>query len=294
MTEALMVDMLTSFGRRAFFAVIVFLAAAGNGFAVEPETAPDIARILKRGTLVVVATNQNMPPFFYVDSQGQPGGIDVELATDIAQRLGVKLEFARIAESFDDMPRLVAERKADVAIGYLSRTLRRAAIVRFTQPYARLRQTVMLSRTKTAPLFRGSERIEVMNAPDVSIGVEAESSYVDFTSERFPKAQVRSYPTVDAAIDDLLAGKLHGVVVDEAFSYMLNHPMTGVPGYQVPEDWALFVKVRYLNGAHDPIAMAVHREDHSWLSWLDTYIADRLDDGTLDKIMTRYLGTQRP
>lgn len=289
-----MVEMLVRTGRRVFLALFLWLGATSAAFAVDPVTAPDIARILKRGTLVVVATVHNMPPFFYVDSNGRPGGIDVDLANDIAQRLGVRLEFARIAESFDDMPRLVAERQADVAIGYLSRTLRRAAIVRFTQPYVRLRQTLMLSRTKTAPLFRGSERVEVMNAPDVAIGVEAGSAYVDFTSERFPKAQVRSYPSVDAAIDDMLAGKLHGVVVDEAFSYTLNHPIPGVPGYQVPDDWALYVKVLALGGAQDPIAMAVHRDDHSWLSWLDTYIADRLDDGTLDKIVNRYLGAQRP
>lgn len=281
-------------GRGTVLAALLCLGWATPGRAAEPGLAPDIARILARGTLVVVATNQNMPPFFYVDAEGRAGGIDVEVAADIAQRLGVKLEYARIAESFDDMPRLVAERKADVAIGYLSRTLRRAAMVRFTQPYVRLRQTLMLNRTKTAPLFRGGERVEVLNREDVAIGVEDGSAYVDFTAERFPKAELRRYPAVDDAVDDMLAGKLHAVVVDEAYSYSLNHPIPGAPRYKVPDDWALYVKVLPLKGAHDPIAMAVHRDDHSWLSWLDTYIADRQDDGTLDRILDRYLGASRP
>lgn len=261
--------------------------------AADPATAPDIARIIARGTLVVAAYKSDMPPFFYVDAAGKPGGIDVELATDIAQRLGVKLNYARMADNFDDLPHLVASRKADVAISYLSRTLRRAALVRFTQPYARLRQTLMVNRTKTAPLFRGGERVEMLNDDSVRIGVEDGSSYVDFAAERLPRAQVKPFPSNEDAIAALLAGQLHAVMVDEGFSYSLTRVQAGVPRYRVRDDWALYVKIIPLTGARDPIAMAVHRDDPNWLAWLDTYIADRQEDGTLDRLLDRHLGGPR-
>lgn len=261
--------------------------------AIDPGMAPDIARIVARGTLVVAAYKTDMPPFFYVDAAGKPGGIDVEVATDIAQRLGVALDYARVGDSFDDLPRLVANRKADVAISYLSRTLRRAAVVRFTQPYARLRQTLMINRTLMAPLFRGGERIEALNNAGVQVGVEDGGSYVDFAGERFPKATVRNYPDNEKAVDDLLAGRLHAVMVDEGFSYSLTRVQAGVPRYRVRDDWALDVKIIPLAGARDPIAMAVHRDDTNWLAWLDTYIADRQEDGTLERILDRHLGGPR-
>mgnify|MGYP001810424894 FL=1 len=121
------------------------------------------------------------------------------------------------------------------------------------------------------------------------IGVEAGSSYADFAVERFPKAQVKVFPGNDAALAALLAGDLHGVMVDEAFSTVLNHPLPGMPRYNVPEDWALYVKTIMLPGARDPIAMAAHRDDSSWLAWLDTYVADRAEDGSLDRLLARHL-----
>ncbi|MBR9973314.1 ABC transporter substrate-binding protein [Magnetospirillum sulfuroxidans] len=253
------------------------------------DIAPDIARIIARGTLVVAAYKTDMPPFFYMDDQGKPSGIDVELATDIAQRLGVRLSYARIADSFDQLPQLVAERRADVVISYLSRTLRRAALVRFTQPYVRLRQVLMASRTKTAPFFRGGEKIEALNSPQVQIGVEEGSSYADFATERFPQVQIRRFASNDDALVALMAGQLHAVMVDEGFATAVNYPIPGAPRYNVPEDWGLYVKTLPLPGASDPIAMATHRDDLSWLAWLDTYIADRKDDGTLDRILNRHL-----
>jgi len=278
---------------RTIATALTLLFMPGLATAADPSVSPDIARIQERGKLVVAAYKADMPPFFYVDDHGDPGGIDVDLATDIANRLGVRLEYARIADSFDDLPALVAQRKADVAIAYLSRTLRRAAVVRFTQPYVRLRQTIMVNRTKTAPLFRGGERVEALDDPGVRIGVEDGSSYVDFATERFPKAELRRYRSNEDAVDDLLNGQLHAVIVDEAFSFSLNHPLPGAPHYRVRDDWALYVKVIPLSGARDPIAMAVHRDDQTWLAWLDTYIADRQEDGSLERLLERHLGGSR-
>lgn len=279
--------------RHALAMALLLLAMPTLVLAAEQSVAPDIARILARGKLVVAAYKTDMPPFFYTDDRGIAGGIDVDLATDIANRLGVRLEYTRMADSFDDLPTLVTQRKADVAISYLSRTLRRAAMVRFTQPYVRLRQTLMVNRTKTAPLFRGGERIEALNDPAVMIGVEDGSSYVDYATDRFPKTQLRRYHSNEDAVADLLAGNLHAVNVDEGFSFSLNRVLPGVPRYHVRDDWALYIKIIPLNGARDPIAMAVHRDDQAWLAWLDTYIADRQEDGSLERILEHHLGSPR-
>lgn len=257
------------------------------------DTAPDIARILNRGVLRVAAYQIDTPPFFFTDAQGKKGGIDVDIAADIAARLGVSLDYACIAGSFDELPGLVIHRKADVVISYFSRTLRRAAKVHFTQPYAKLRQALLVSRVKTADLLRGSDHAELLNDPSILIGVEEGSSYVDFAAERFPKARLRRFPGNDKVIAELLKGNLHGMMVDEAYARALNNPQPGVPRYDVPDDWALHVKTILLAGAVDPIAMAVNREDLSWLAWLNTYIADRSDDGSLDRILTRYMGGKK-
>lgn len=259
-------------------------------FAAAPETAPDIARIQNRGRLVVAARREDTPPFLYTNASGQSAGIDVDIATGIAARLNVELDYARVGDSFDVLPSLVATRKADVVISYLSQTLRRAETVRFTQPYVKLRQTAMVNRVKTAHLFRGSDNVDVLNDPGIVIGVEGGSSYVDFATERFPKARLLRFANNDQALAHLLKGDLHAAMMDEAYALTLNASQPGVPSYPVPKDWVLNVRTIILNGATDPIAMAVHRDDGMWLAWLNMYIDTCNDDGSLGRILSRYMG----
>jgi ABC-type amino acid transport substrate-binding protein len=261
------------------------LAAAPN------DVAPDIARILDRGRLIVAARREDTPPFLYTDANGQSAGIDIDVAAGIAARLNVKLDYARIGDSFDVLPSLVAARKADVVISYLSQTLRRAERVRFTQPYVKLRQTVMINRVKTAHLFRGTDHVEVLNDPGIEIGVEDHSSYVDFATERFPKARLLRYASNDEALENLLKGRLHAAMMDEAYAQTLNSSQPGVPSYPMPKDWVLQIRTMILKGATDPIAMAVHRDDSTWLAWLNLYIDSCRDDGSLRRIVSRYLGS---
>lgn len=266
-------------------------AAPGRPLAAAaPDVAPDIARIQDRGRLIVAARREDTPPFLYTDAGGRSAGIDIDIAAGIAAKLNVKLDYARIADSFDALPSLVAARKADVVISYLSQTLRRAERVRFTQPYVKLRQTVMVNRVKTAHLFRGSDRVEVLNDPAIGIGVEDNSSYVDFASERFPKARLLRYASNDEVMAHLLKGDLHAAMMDEAYAQTLNASQPGVPSFPMPKDWVLQIRTMILKGATDPIAMAVHRDDGTWLAWLDLYIDSCRDDGSLGRIVSRYLG----
>lgn len=278
--------------RRSFISTALafaMAAAGGDARAHDRHVAPDIARILARGKLLVASHPEDAPPFLYTDHKGAPAGIDADLAVDIARRLGVELEYVRTASSYDALPLVVAERKADVVISSLSRTFRRAMVVRFTHPYVWLRQTLMVNRTKTAQLLYGRDTLTALNRPDVMFGVQADSSYVDFAGERFPLARLQKFPTVGTLVTALLAGEVHALMHDEGVAQLLNYPRPEAPAYGAPKDWALHVKTIPLPGAPDPIAMAVHPDDLMWLAWLDLYISDRRDDGGLDRIIRRHM-----
>lgn len=292
MTSGRLMKPLHPMARRSFLlAPLAFaMAAAGSrARAYDRHVAPDIARIIARGKLLVAAHPVDAPPFLYADHHGAPAGIDADLTIDIARRLGVGLEYLKTATSYDALPLLVAERKADVVISSLSRTFRRAMAVRFTQPYAWLRQTLMVNRTKTAQLLHGRDPLTALNAPDVVLGVLEDSSYVDFAGERFPLARLLKLPRVEALVAAVLAGEVHALMHDEGVAQLLNYPRPEAPAYGAPKDWALHVKTIPLPGAVDPIAMAVHPDDHTWLAWLDLYVSDRRDDGGLDHIIRRHM-----
>src|SRR5688572_28410757 len=89
---------------------------------------PDIDTILKRGTLIVALTKQDMPPFYMQDAKGRLTGLEIDLVKDVAQKLGVTAQFDRRAATFDEVTEEVAQNKADIA-GGLILTLPRALSV---------------------------------------------------------------------------------------------------------------------------------------------------------------------
>src|SRR3954468_1268193 len=80
---------------------------------VNPAAAAVPADVRRAGTLVV-ASEIAYPPFEYYDSQKKPQGIDVDLATALAERLRLRLNFRNVP--WDDLLPTVAGRKADAVM----------------------------------------------------------------------------------------------------------------------------------------------------------------------------------
>ncbi len=85
---------------------------------------PDIECILKSGVLKVAIYGGNVPPFFLTNKQGEFVGIDIDIAKQLAEELGVKLEFTKTS-TFDGVVELVRQGKVNVGISKLSVTLER-------------------------------------------------------------------------------------------------------------------------------------------------------------------------
>ena len=154
-----------------------------NGLVRVPDgrlLAPDIARIVTRGELVVAMLKVDTPPFFFFDDSGQWTGLEVGLAQSLAKELGVKLRFNREAGTFNAVVDLLANGQADLAISKLSRTLARSQTIAFSDAYLTLSHSLILNRVKFAQLSRGRPLPEVIRNFDGSIGVIAKSSFADY------------------------------------------------------------------------------------------------------------------
>ena len=244
--------------------------------AAAGELPSDMARILKARKIVVAMHSEDFAPFFMHDAQGYLFGLDVELAFDIARKLGVDLAFNRRARTFDELVDIVADRQADMAISDLSITVRRALEVDFSDPYLELRHGVLINRLK-APQ-RAS--LDWLNSMNVVIGVEEGTSYAEFARRDYPAARIVQHPTWERSVEAILGGEVHALLFDETRVYQW------VRDY--PEN-ALYVRTKILEDKIDPIGIAVHSEDRHLLSWLNVYIHTIEQDGTLDKLKEVYI-----
>src|SRR5262249_27785241 len=139
-------------------AIFLLITAARAG-----DSPSDIERIRSHGKLVVAMFEQDRPPFFMHDARGKFVGIDVELAEEIADKIGVKVDFDRSAKSFNDVITKVERREADLGISKLSITTERSLRVRFSEPYVTLQQAFLVNRIAQSSSTHGHDSLLFLN-----------------------------------------------------------------------------------------------------------------------------------
>jgi polar amino acid transport system substrate-binding protein len=264
--------------RRALFGLAVLAASAG--WCVAQDHPSDITRIQAAGELRIAMTADLWPPFFYLNKHNELAGLDIEIATEIARRLGVQVRFVREAKTFDEIVAMVVERRADIAVAYLSDTLERAKLVRFTRPYVQVKPAVLINRALAGAARRGSDHLSILNHPEARIGVTKGTSAADFAAADYPLARIITYETWAEITRDVGTEKLMGGVSDEidAKSWQTAHP-----------EGAIAVETIIREGPPDTMGIAVNRADRHLLYWLNHFLALKDSDGSLRRLHAKYI-----
>jgi ABC-type amino acid transport substrate-binding protein len=227
---------------------------------------PEIGEILRRGSIIFGMTAADQKPFFYSDEEtGELIGLDVEIAYEIANRLGVQAVFNRDAASFDGVVLNVVNKKVDVALSKLSRTLRRSELVRFTRSYITFRQAVLIHRLELAKVSSEENLPLYMKQFRGALGIIKNSSYVGYAESNFPLATKKTYDTWPECIDALFSGEVLAIYRDEGEILIIN---------ETRKDSGIMMKPVFINDKQDPIAMAVSHDASHLQEWLNTFLED--------------------
>ncbi len=263
--------------RTAVFLLLLFIPFTASSQNYSAETG-DIEGILKRGELRVAITAVDQPPFYFIDKNGKLTGYDIDLAAKMAEELGVKLVITRDAPAFNDLVTLVASGRADLAVSKLSRTLSRAKTVKFSTPYMTFKQGLLFNRLQLAKVASEGEVNTYVRNYKGTIGVIAKSSYANYAKSNFPQAQVKEYPTWDAAVQALVNGEVLSVYRDEL---EIKRVLSSIP------QASLTLKPLYFTDLTDPIAIAVKNENSQLLYWVNIFLENQ-QKMTADEILSIY------
>jgi polar amino acid transport system substrate-binding protein len=237
--------------------------------------APDIARIVMRGEIVVAMLGVDTPPFFY-EKKGELVGLEVDLAKAIAKELGVNIRFNRTAQTFNGVVDRIARGEADIAVSKLSRTLARSQIISFSQPYLSLNHALILNRVKFAQFARDRALPDVIRGFTGSIGVIAKSSFSDYAKRNFPKAKVVEYPGWPEVLKALDRGDIIGAYRDE---FEIKRILKSDPTA------SLVLRTVTFKDLEDTLGIAVGINDPVLLSFINEFLAQRMDKLTTNKVL---------
>lgn len=120
--------------RRRILAVSmgVALALALAGFAAKPAAAQNALEKIKRSGEMVVGTSASYAPFEYHEGSNIVG-FDIDLGTEIAKRMGVKISWVEI--EFKGIVAALKSQRVDLLITALTKTPERAEQIAFSIPY---------------------------------------------------------------------------------------------------------------------------------------------------------------
>lgn len=255
--------------------ILLFISIAD----ATPTPFRDLPAIKASGKLVVSVPEQRNPPFFFKDEDGKLKGLDIELATAIAEELGVEVIFNQKEKNFNGAVRLVEDGKVDMAIAKISRTLNRSQKVLFSDPYITLPHALLVNRLRFAQIADNKTLVQVIQGYNETIGVIANSSFVDFAKTNFPKAKIIEMENWEQVVDAVSKGKVT-MAYRDAFEVKRI--------FKVRPDLGLTVRVVIIDDIKDTIGIAINPKNALLLNFINLFIEQKDIKYTPDKILKKY------
>lgn len=238
-----------------------FLAAAlvfsGNAFGrqLQQQLTEEsmVEQVLKRGTLRVGMST--FVPWAMQDKTGKLIGFEIDVATRVAEDMGVKVEF--VPTKWAGIIPALLTGKFDVIIGGMGILPQRNLRVNFTIPYDVTGMSIVANKD-IAGNFRS---LEDFNRPDVVIAVRLGGTPVAAAEKFMPKAQLRKFDDESQAIQELLNGKAYAVVA--------SAPMPAFQALRYPDRLFLPIKETF---TREPIGFALRKGDVDSLNFFNNWI----------------------
>lgn len=263
--------------------MVLSLAACGSSGTTEPSAnsaasteegaeATDITTV-EPGKLIL-ATNCQFPPYEMVaDGEGVYQGyegIDIELATIIAEKLGLELQIDDM--DFDSSLLAVQEGRSDILLAGLTYTDERDEVMDFTTKYATGVQVVIVKE--------GSD-VTMDNLGEKLVGTQRGTTGYQYASAApedggFGEDHVLAYDNGATAVQALVNGQVDAVIIDEAPAEQYvaaNDGLTILPTAWVEEDYCI----------------AVDEGNTALLDAVQAILDEMQADGTLDAIIAKYI-----
>jgi polar amino acid transport system substrate-binding protein len=260
-------------------------SSGGGGDAVcDGDVTDELAKVCEAGKLTV-STDPAYPPQSSLNDQtGEYEGFDIDVATEIAHRLGVDVAWETPA--WDVITAGSWNGRWDTTVGSMTPTNDRQKVLDFTQPYNYTPAVVVVPEdsdaSDVATDFDG-KKIGVCSGCTYDSYLTKDLAIDGYTFDFvIDDAEVSGYDTDTTALEDLVNGRLDAVITS----------VTTAQGYI---DAGNPVKIVGDPVFYEPLAVGFDKSadpsDKSLFEAVDKIVGDMHADGTLTALSEKWYGT---
>jgi polar amino acid transport system substrate-binding protein len=194
-------------------------------------------------------------PWAMKDKNGELIGFEIDVATRLAEDMGVEIEFVPTQWS-GIIPALLTG-KFDVIIGGMGIRPDRNLKVNFSMPYDNSGMAIVASKA----LAPGYSSLAEFNSPDVVITARLGTTAAEAAKKFMPNAELRLFDSEPLAFQELQNGNAHAMVS--------SAPFPGHRAAEYPDTLYLPVKGTF---TYEPIGFAVPKGDLDLLNYFNSWI----------------------
>ena len=220
----------------------------------------------KEDNVLTMGTNAAFPPYEFVDDDGNIVGIDAEIAAAIAEKLGMELEIKDM--EFDSLITACAGGSVDVVLAGMTVTDERKESVNFSDSYATGIQVIIVKED--------SEIATVDDLEGKTIGVQAGTTGDIYCTDDYGQDYVKQYNNGALAVAALNNDQVDCVIID-------NEP---AKNFVAANEGLKILDTEYVT---EDYAIAIAKENTELLEKINTAMAELKADGTIDKIVNKYI-----
>jgi polar amino acid transport system substrate-binding protein len=259
------------------------LVAAG-AFTSTTAFAGEVLDNIMSSKTLKVATDPNWAPQSFLNDNNEMDGFDVDIARELAKRMGVEVEF--VTPSWDVITAGNWNGRWDVSVGSMTPTSARGEILDFPAVYYYTPASVAVHAESPY------EKVEDMTGTKMGAGIATtfeqylqqdlsiDAAGVPAFEYKIEPGEYRSYEKGTVALDDLRLGdgvRLNGMV--GSLPALLKAIESGYP-------------IRVLGDPvfYEPLAIAIDKGDQEFSDKLAGIVADMRADGTLKTLSEKWYG----
>ncbi len=252
----------------AVAAAVVAATMFPNAWAYAQEK--DKLAASRAAGVIRIANTQASPPWSLLDEKNQPAGYDVEVAKEVANRIGVpRVEFT--ADVFKNFVEGLKTDKYDLVMNDLTPTAEREKQVDFGVPYG----------VEDFRIFVRTANSEIKDKADLKgkrVGVTAGSSNESWSRANLKDSEIVTYDNGGLVFNDLAIGRVDAVI-NSHFGGMKYVTVNKLPVKEVGPIQTYQLSAPAMAKGQPALKEAVNKA-----------IADMHADGTIDRLSRRWVG----
>ncbi|MCB1343283.1 MAG: transporter substrate-binding domain-containing protein [Pseudooceanicola sp.] len=244
----------------AGFAAFATLGGASFAAADELDT-------LKEKGVMRIAMSGAYPPFNFVNEKNEVVGFDPAIGTEIAKRMGLKVEI--VTTAWDGIIGGLLANKYDAIVGSMSITEERDKVVDFVGPYYTTKRAIF---TKN-----GSGITSVAQVKDAKVGVTLGETHEEWAREQ--GYDIRTYKGLPELLLELENGRVD-VIINDSIAAILAMKERGYDFVALPD----------LETDAIGAGIAIREGNPALKEAMQTALQSMMDDGTYLAIAKEWVG----